>query len=83
MWSVDTHVRRLGLVLKAAWNVEKHKVEDNMVENSVKWNICPLGEMDHEAIFIFRGRAQWLVSELRLNLAAAKKCPSTGAGAIR
>lgn len=43
MRQVGTHVRSLGFVLKAAWKTEGYKVEDDMVENSVRilWNICP------------------------------------------
>lgn len=41
VWRVHTHVRRLGFVLKAAWNTEGCEAEDELLENSIDWNICP------------------------------------------
>lgn len=32
--------RRLGFVLRAAWNTEECKGKDDMVENSVEQNVC-------------------------------------------
>lgn len=42
--------------------------------------MCPQAPMGYETTFILRTWAQWLVSELCLNLAAPEKCPSSGAG---
>ena len=60
--------RRLGFVLRAAWNTEECKAKDDMVENSVEQNVCLEAQIPKP--FLYLDLSSMLVSELCLNLAA-------------